>query len=182
MTGHFLLCPISRRPFTASRSSRKYCSDRCRVHAHRRSEPYSQPELLFVCQVGGRFQVVSVRTGGILKEFDSRHAADAWIEGRLDAARGLSVTASQLEARGEAPAVSGLSPTGPTVLRDVRPNGSEKTQSNQRPCNGKIPGGRSGICGPAHVIEIEVFGGRIWREVVSPDGVRCMVARLRRAS
>jgi hypothetical protein len=32
---------------------------------------------------------------------------------------------------------------------------------------------------PRHVIEAEVFGGREWRQVVSPDGVVCQVGTLR---
>jgi hypothetical protein len=37
------------------------------------------------------------------------------------------------------------------------------------------------ICGPRRVIEAELFAGRDWAPVVSPDGVICVVApRLRR--
>jgi len=32
---------------------------------------------------------------------------------------------------------------------------------------------------PHHVIEAEVFGGRVWRQVVSPSGVVCEVGTLR---
>jgi hypothetical protein len=37
----------------------------------------------------------------------------------------------------------------------------------------------AGICGPEHVVEAELGTSRDWREVVSPDGVRCLVTRWR---
>jgi hypothetical protein len=39
---------------------------------------------------------------------------------------------------------------------------------------------RGGIVGPARVIEAEVIARRVWREVTSPDGVRCYITSLRR--
>jgi hypothetical protein len=36
------------------------------------------------------------------------------------------------------------------------------------------------ICGPAWVTERELFAGRNWREVISTDGVVCLVASVRR--
>ena len=38
---------------------------------------------------------------------------------------------------------------------------------------------RGGIVGPTRVIEAEVIARRVWREVVSPDGVGCYVTSLR---
>jgi hypothetical protein len=38
------------------------------------------------------------------------------------------------------------------------------------------------ICGPAKVIESECYAGREWKSVVSPDGVKTLVARWRKGS
>ena len=46
------------------------------------------------------------------------------------------------------------------------------TDPPHKPCRG--------IIDPRHVIEAEIIAGREWREVVSPDGVRCYVTSLRR--
>jgi hypothetical protein len=43
-------------------------------------------------------------------------------------------------------------------------------------------GSTPAIYGPRQIIEREVIGGCDWHEVVSPDGVVCMVAQLGRQS
>jgi hypothetical protein len=35
------------------------------------------------------------------------------------------------------------------------------------------------ISGPRHVIEVEVFGGRVWQALVGPDGIAVQLSRLR---
>ena len=47
-------------------------------------------------------------------------------------------------------------------------------------CKDGSAGRTSSIIGPRAVIEREIIAGRIWQSVVSPDGVRCEVARVRR--
>jgi hypothetical protein len=45
-------------------------------------------------------------------------------------------------------------------------------------CNGPSVDGPPRIYGPRRVIQRELFAGRQWRDVVSPDGVRVWVAGL----
>jgi len=59
----------------------------------------------------------------------------------------------------------------------VRPNRSKKPKQNQCPQSAILRQGK--IRAPRHVIEAEVFGGRIWRQIVSSDGLVCEVGTLR---
>ena len=43
-------------------------------------------------------------------------------------------------------------------------------------------GSSTGIVGPQHVIQAEVFGSREWHEVISADGVRSQVSTLGRCA
>jgi hypothetical protein len=45
---------------------------------------------------------------------------------------------------------------------------------------GGFAGRTPSIIGPQSVIETEIIAGRIWESVVSPDGVKCKVARVHR--
>jgi hypothetical protein len=68
----------------------------------------------------------------------------------------------------------------PGALQSLRSVQNNSTTS--KACNGDFGnfGDRgSGIRGPADVVECEVFSGRIWHEVVSPDGVKVTVTRWR---
>jgi len=70
----------------------------------------------------------------------------------------------------------GSIPSSPAPkINAVRPNRSKKPKQNQRPRSAILQGVRA----PRHVIEAEVFGGRIWRQIVSSDGVVCEVGTLR---
>ena len=44
-------------------------------------------------------------------------------------------------------------------------------------CEGRFAGGASSIIGPQILFETEIVAGRIWKSVVSPDGVCCKVTR-----
>ena len=46
-------------------------------------------------------------------------------------------------------------------------------------CEGGFGDLGSRICGPEHVVKAELGTSRNWREVISPDGVRCLVTRWR---
>ena len=69
--------------------------------------------------------------------------------------------------------------TGAAKIIAVRPSPSEKVQQNQQAYNASQPGGR-GCQVSRHVLEAEVFGGRVWKEVVSSDGVVCLVSTWRK--
>jgi hypothetical protein len=62
----------------------------------------------------------------------------------------------------------------PDPLRSVE-NNSHKSIGCERGFGDRA----SHICGPAHVIESEVFGNRRWRRVTSPDGVTCEMSTCR---
>jgi endogenous inhibitor of DNA gyrase (YacG/DUF329 family) len=67
------------------------------------------------------------------------------------------------------------------VGQDTRkPTNPPKTLTDSMACGQGNRGRASRIYGPRHVIERELIAGRDWSPVVSPDGVRCMVAPLRR--
>ena len=70
----------------------------------------------------------------------------------------------------------GSIPSSPAPKRNaVGSNRSKKPEQNQCLQNAILQGVRA----PRHVIEAEVFGGRIWRQIVSSDGVVCEVGTLR---
>jgi hypothetical protein len=64
----------------------------------------------------------------------------------------------------------------PLIPRPVQNN-----SVGSRSCEADFHDRASGIVGPRAVIEVEILGGRKWREVLSPDGVRVEVTRLSRA-
>jgi hypothetical protein len=59
----------------------------------------------------------------------------------------------------------------PGPLRSVENNGHKSIN-----CESGFSDRASRICGPAHVIQSEVFGNRRWRWITSPDGVTCEVS------
>src|SRR3984893_8727218 len=61
-----------------------------------------------------------------------------------------------------------------TGLLTTPPKKTNKINGQQRADSGSS----IRINGPPTVVEVEVFSGRVWREVVSPDGVRVEVGRL----
>jgi hypothetical protein len=65
---------------------------------------------------------------------------------------------------------------GPLIPRPVQ-NNSVRSST----CEGSFHNRASDIVALRAAIEVEIFGGRKWREVVSPDGVRTEVAWLSRA-
>jgi hypothetical protein len=73
-------------------------------------------------------------------------------------------------------AVSGATRRGsPAIPRSVENHPLASTS-----CTGGFAGRASSIIGPQILFETEIVAGRIWKSVVSPDGVRCEVARVRR--
>jgi hypothetical protein len=64
---------------------------------------------------------------------------------------------------------------GPLIPRPVQNNGV-----GSRRCEGDFHDRASDIAALRAAIEMEIFGGRKWREVISADGVRTEVARLSR--
>ena len=72
----------------------------------------------------------------------------------------------------------GSIPSSPAPkINAVRPNRSKKPKQNQCPQSAILRQGK--IRAPRHVIEAEVFGGRIWPPMISSDGVVCEVGTLR---
>jgi hypothetical protein len=72
----------------------------------------------------------------------------------------------------------GSTPSSPAPkINAVRPSRSKKPEQDQCPQGAILRQGK--IRAPRHVIEAEVFGDRIWRQVVSSDGVVCEVGTLR---
>lgn len=67
-------------------------------------------------------------------------------------------------------------PTGATEINAVQP-----CPIAEVPANGSVAmRHKRGGSVPHRVIEVEVFGGRVWREVVSPDGVLYQIGTLRK--
>jgi hypothetical protein len=60
------------------------------------------------------------------------------------------------------------------------PRPVQNTNVGSKTCEGNFTDRASGVVGPHPVIEVEVLGGRKWREIESDDGVRTQVARLSR--
>ena len=56
----------------------------------------------------------------------------------------------------------------------------QNNTNNSNTCNGHFRDRPPDICGPERVITQEVTHGLDWREVVSPDGVACLVAQIAR--
>ena len=67
-------------------------------------------------------------------------------------------------------------PSGAAEINDVRPSPIQEVPRNTHASRPENRGVRS----PRHVIEAEVSGGRVWRQVASPDGVVCEVGTLRK--
>jgi hypothetical protein len=58
----------------------------------------------------------------------------------------------------------------------------ENSGVGSRDCKGDFDGRASGIIGARAVIDVEILGGRKWREISSADGVRTEVAWLSRTA
>ena len=70
-----------------------------------------------------------------------------------------------------------------SALRYQTPGASGSVQNNannSNTCNGHFRDRPPDISGPEHVITQEVIRGLDWREVISPDGVACLVAQIAR--
>jgi hypothetical protein len=57
------------------------------------------------------------------------------------------------------------------------PRSVENKRAKSIACNGDFGDRTFGISAPRGVLEGELFAGRFWRSVCSPDGVVCVVAR-----
>ena len=68
----------------------------------------------------------------------------------------------------------GIGRERPQPLRSVQNNAIASTA-----CGGPFQHRASGIRGPMRVITREIFDGLTWNPVVSPDGVRAEITRLR---
>jgi len=89
---------------------------------------------------------------------------------------GCRLDAFRSKANG-APETHGMvRPTRAAKINDVRPSSITETPVKPHFQNAF----QQGVRAPHRVIEVEVFGGRAWRQVVSPDGVTCEVSTLRK--
>jgi endogenous inhibitor of DNA gyrase (YacG/DUF329 family) len=66
-------------------------------------------------------------------------------------------------------------PTGAAKINAVRPSPIQEMPVKPHFQNAS----RRGVRAPSYVVEAEVFGSRVWRQAVSPDGVVCQVGTLR---